>query len=121
MFRKITHVLALFVFSLILVPQYVTAKEVATTNYKSETKEDSKRIWTNLEEALVPASKSLAYLLTRTLPEVDGKPQPLNIKIAANPVDPDGPLQVVYHCAFGPQICKPFFEACAALYLQCSE
>ncbi len=121
MFNKISYVLALFVFSLIFAPQYVAAKETATTNYKSETKEDSRQIWSDLEEALVPASKSLAYLLTRTLPTVDGKSQPLNIKITANPVDPDGPLQVVYHCSFGPQVCKPFFEACAALHLQCSE
>ncbi len=117
MFRKITHNFVLYVFLLMLVSQYAIAEEAATKNYKGNTKEASIKIWDDLEEVLIPTSKSLAYLLTRTLPEVDGKPLPLNIKIAANPGEP---LQVVFSCLFEAHVCEPFFRACASLGEECS-
>lgn len=100
-----------------LVSQYVTAERVVTKSYKGDTREASIKIWDDLEEVLIPTSKSLSYLLTRTLPEVDGKPLPLNIKIAANPGEP---LQIVFSCLFEADVCEPFFSACASLGEECT-
>jgi hypothetical protein len=108
---------------LLLVSPYAAAeKTVTTTSYKSE-REASRQLHETVEKTIVPMSKSLAYLLTNTLPaNSDGKHQPLSLSIKyADIGDFDVPTHaIVYHCAFGAKACKTFFESCAALYLNCT-
>jgi hypothetical protein len=113
---------ALLIFLSLLFSPYVMAEQAAPTSYNDTTKDISPQLQEKLEKAVVPISKSLAYLLTTTLPEADGKPRPISISI--EPVDavgPDEPIQaIVFHCAFGPVVCEPFFRACASLHLKCT-
>ena len=129
-FRFLATVLLVLVFVAFSIPQSALAGSASEDNngsvtavaldYGGEAKEASRQIRENLEKAVLPISNSLDYLLTRTLPEADGKPRPLGITIEPrDPVNPEGPLQVVYYCFFGRDICEPFFTACASLNLDC--
>ena len=103
-------------------PQYASAREVVSKTYEDDLEKTSKRIHENFEQLVVPISKSLSYSLTKILPEVDGRRLPLGISIEpTDPVDPEGFVQVVYHCPWGRTICEPFFRACAALHEECAE
>jgi len=121
--NKTGMILLSLLFALAFLSKDVNAQETISKSYKVESYQDdwqtSKQIKENFEKFVIPISNSLSYSLTKSLPEVDGRPFPLGISI--RPTDPDGFVQIVYHCSFGREICEPFFQACAALYLQCAE
>ena len=112
----------LFFTLLLLVSPYLAAEQETSTSYKGE-KDTSTQLQKKVENAIVPISTSLAYLLTRTLPpNSDGKLRPLGISIKPiDPVNPDEAIQaIVFHCAFSSEVCEPFFRACASLGLECT-
>ena len=113
-------------FTLVFLSQVANAQAETISSNKVEYQIDewqtSRKVQENLERLAIPISKSLSYSLSNVLPEVDGRPASLGVSIEPlDPVNPGELVKVVFHCSFGYQVCKPFFEACAALHLQCSD
>lgn len=117
MSRFTAPVIILFAMSFLGVTSDVLAQEAATS-LQSEEKTASKQIQETLSKAVIPVTDALTYLLTKTLPEVEGRQFPLGIRV--EPKKPDEPVsKIVFGCPWGPVRCKPFFEACDALHIEC--
>lgn len=116
--NKTGMILLSLLFALTFLSEDVNAQETISKSYQDDW-QTSKQIKENFEKFVIPISNSLSYSLTKSFPGVDGRSFPLGISI--RPTNPDGFVQIVYHCSFGREICEPFFQACAALYLQCAE
>jgi len=109
--------------ALLFIAPYAAAQKTVSTSYNLE-RETYRDVQEKIEKSVIPISRSLAHTLTTILPaDKNGKRIPLGLSIDPTKLDgSDVPIQaIVHYCLFGNEICKPFFEACAALYLNCSD
>ena len=89
--------------------------------YPGDSGEGRDELERRLQGAVVPISNALAYLLGAMLPDENGEPRPLGLSIAPETPDEEGPFEIVFQCIWGPVICEPFFQACAAIPVKCSD
>ena len=101
------------------VPLVCSVPALAQEATPQDDPESASSIEVELEEAIVPLSNALGFMLRTALPEPHGRSFPLGMSIEAP--DPYESIEIVYTCIWGREICEPFFQACVSLLLDCSD